>query len=77
MTNIARTAEIVFVVTNNHFEGKAIVNALQLISMLRGSPVPVPESLREHYPQLLEVALREAMPPPLKQSDFAFGALDR
>ena len=62
IANIARTAEVVFVVTNNHFQGKAIANALQLISILRGSPVPVPESLREHYPQLAEIALPQTAP---------------
>ena len=56
VANIARTAEVVFVITNNHYQGKAIANALQLISILRGPPVPVPESLREHYPQLAEIA---------------------
>lgn len=45
-----------FVVTNNHFQGKAVVNALQLISILKGAKVKVPEPLRQHYPQLEEIA---------------------
>ena len=45
-----------FVVTNNHFQGKAVVNALQLISILKGSRVKVPEPLRRHYPELEEIA---------------------
>jgi uncharacterized protein YecE (DUF72 family) len=45
-----------FVVTNNHFQGKAVVNALQLISILKGSKVKVPEPLRQHFPQLEEIA---------------------
>jgi uncharacterized protein YecE (DUF72 family) len=45
-----------FVVTNNHYQGKAVVNALQLISMLKGSKVKVPEPLRQHYPELEEIA---------------------
>jgi uncharacterized protein YecE (DUF72 family) len=45
-----------FVVTNNHFQGKAVVNALQLISILKGSKVKVPEPLRRQYPQLEEIA---------------------
>ena len=44
--------ETTFVITNNHFQGKAIVNALQLISLLTHSKVKVPEPLRHHYPQL-------------------------
>jgi uncharacterized protein YecE (DUF72 family) len=45
-----------FVVTNNHFQGKAVVNALQLISILKGNKVKIPEPLRQHYPQLEQIA---------------------
>jgi uncharacterized protein YecE (DUF72 family) len=45
-----------FVVANNHFQGKAVVNALQLISILKGTKVKVPEPLRQHFPQLDEIA---------------------
>ena len=73
IANIARTADVVFVITNNHYQGKAIANALQLISILRGPPVPMPETLREHYPQLEEIALGPTPPLEPKQSDLAFG----
>jgi len=53
---IAKHAPSTFVVTNNHFQGKAVVNALQLISILKGSKVKVPEALRQHYPELEEIA---------------------
>jgi uncharacterized protein YecE (DUF72 family) len=45
-----------FVVTNNHFQGKSVVNALQLISILKGTKVKVPEPLRQHYPELEYIA---------------------
>jgi uncharacterized protein YecE (DUF72 family) len=45
-----------FVITNNHYQGKAVVNALQLISILKGTTVKVPEPLRQHYPQLEQIA---------------------
>jgi len=45
-----------FVVTNNHFQGKAVVNALQIISILKNKRVKVPEPLRQHYPELDEIA---------------------
>jgi uncharacterized protein YecE (DUF72 family) len=45
-----------FVITNNHYQGKAVVNALQLISILRGNKVKVPEPLRQHYPELEKIA---------------------
>ena len=54
--NIAQQAKITFVVTNNHFEGKAGVNALQLKHMLTGHRVIAPEALLEHYPQLMAIA---------------------
>ena len=46
----------VFVITNNHFQGKGIVNALQLIHLLTGAKVKVPDLLRQHYPQLERIA---------------------
>jgi len=45
-----------FVITNNHYQGKAVVNALQLLSILKGTKVKVPEPLRQHYPQLEQIA---------------------
>ncbi len=45
-----------FVITNNHYQGKAVVNALQLLSILKGSKVKVPDPLRQHYPQLEQIA---------------------
>jgi uncharacterized protein YecE (DUF72 family) len=53
---VGEQARNTFVITNNHFQGKAVVNALQLISILKGSKVKVPEPLRQHYPQLEAIA---------------------
>jgi uncharacterized protein YecE (DUF72 family) len=53
---IAEHARDTFVVANNHFQGKSVVNALQLISILKGAQVVVPEPLRQHYPQLDSIA---------------------
>jgi uncharacterized protein YecE (DUF72 family) len=53
---VTERASETFVITNNHFQGKAVVNALQLISILKGSKVKVPEPLRRQYPQLEEIA---------------------
>ena len=44
--------ESVYVVTNNHFEGKAAVNALQLAALLTDRPINVPEQLVVKYPEL-------------------------
>jgi uncharacterized protein YecE (DUF72 family) len=53
---VTERARETFLVTNNHFQGKSVVNALQLISILKGSKVKVPEPLRRQYPQLEAIA---------------------
>ena len=54
--SIDERTEETYVITNNHYLGKAVVNALQLISILKGTPVRVPEPLRQHYPELEKIA---------------------
>jgi uncharacterized protein YecE (DUF72 family) len=63
--HVAENARITFVVTNNHFEAKGIVNALQLIHLLTGNTVKVPDTLRGHYPQLEAIANQPAAEPTL------------
>jgi uncharacterized protein YecE (DUF72 family) len=53
---ITEKAQKTFVIANNHFEGKAAVNALQLKSMIAGRSVPVPEMLLKKYWELGEIA---------------------
>jgi len=55
---IATKAQKTFVVTNNHFEGKAAVNALQLKHMLTGQPVLVPDTLLKRYWELGEISAK-------------------
>jgi uncharacterized protein YecE (DUF72 family) len=54
--HLAEHTKTTFVVTNNHFEGKGVVNALQLIHMLTHEKVSVPETLRHRYPALDAIA---------------------
>jgi uncharacterized protein YecE (DUF72 family) len=54
-----------FVVTNNHYLGKAVVNALELISMLKSTKVQVPDPLRLRYPELETIAANPAESPTL------------
>jgi uncharacterized protein YecE (DUF72 family) len=63
--HVAENTRTTFVVTNNHFRGKAIVNALQLLHLLTGSKVNVPEPLRQHYPQLDAIASEPTSEPTL------------
>lgn len=53
---VAKAVRDVYVITNNHYQGKGVVNALQLISMLSDAKVRVPEPLREKYPELEMIA---------------------
>ncbi len=57
---IAAKAQKTFVVANNHFEGKAAVNALQLKHMLTGRAVRVPDTLLKKYWELGEIAEKDA-----------------
>lgn len=41
-----------YVITNNHFRGQAVVNALEIKSTIEGKPVPAPEPLIQAYPRL-------------------------
>lgn len=53
---VAEQSREVFVIANNHYEGKAAVNALELIHLLKDTKVKVPETLREKYPELEKIA---------------------
>ena len=39
----------VYVITNNHYKGKAVANALMLKSMVTGAPAPAPGGVLEAY----------------------------
>ena len=56
---IAEKAEKTFVIANNHFEGKAVVNALQLKHLVTGRAVHMPDLLLERYWELGEIVARK------------------
>ena len=49
---MARQAEQLFVIQNNHFRGQALVNALQLRHLIEGHRPEAPEELVASYPSL-------------------------
>jgi len=51
----------VIIITNNHYRGQAVVNALQLKNILTGEKFPLPPSLVKHYPQLKAIALAHSL----------------
>src|SRR5579863_1320157 len=54
--NVAERAQTTYVITNNHFESKAGVNALELKAMISGKRVPAPPTLFKTYPELRRFA---------------------
>ena len=54
--NVAQRAQTTYVITNNHFESKAGVNAIELKSMINGKRVPAPPTLIQKYPELRKFA---------------------
>ena len=56
IAGLSEKAEKTFAVTNNHYKGKAAVNALELKQMLTGKKVKAPPTLVEHYPELQQIA---------------------
>lgn len=49
---VRSAADETYVITNNHYRGQAVVNALEIQHRLGKRPVEVPETLLEHYPRL-------------------------
>lgn len=54
--SIDQKAQQTYVISNNHYQGKAIVNALEILSAVTGEKVNVPDPLRQQYAQLEEIA---------------------
>jgi uncharacterized protein YecE (DUF72 family) len=54
--SIAERAQTTYVITNNHFESKAGVNALELKAMISGQRILAPPMLIEKYPELRTIA---------------------
>ncbi len=68
--HIAQQSKVTFVIANNRARGKAVANALQLIALLTGQPVPVPKPLIENYPDLANIAAPSRTLPPQPQLPF-------
>lgn len=53
---LAENTDRVYIVTNNHYRGQALTNALQLRNLLTGEKIQVPPQLLEKYPVLATIA---------------------
>jgi uncharacterized protein YecE (DUF72 family) len=56
---LSRHARDTYLITNNHFRGQAVYNALDLRARLRRANVPVPPPLLKAYPELGHIAAAE------------------
>ena len=63
-----------YVVTNNHYLGKAVVNATEISSVLKGAPVAAPASLVERYPELKDFTQHDLESPGEPQGKLSFDA---
>ena len=57
--DVAKHTRDTYVITNNHFRGQAVVNALEIDAALKEKRVPAPEPLFTSYPRLKESATPE------------------
>ncbi len=53
---LAGAHERTFVITNNHFQGQAVENAIEIAHALDGRRQAAPAALLQRYPQLARVA---------------------
>jgi uncharacterized protein YecE (DUF72 family) len=63
LTRLAASAELAIAIANNHFHGKGMKVALELLAWLRGGRVTVPPPLLQSYPGLASIAVV----PPMQQ----------
>jgi uncharacterized protein YecE (DUF72 family) len=59
---VSTESEETYVVTNNHFRGKGVVNAIEIKAMLEGEKVPGPSLLGEEYPRVKESIVMSGQP---------------
>jgi uncharacterized protein YecE (DUF72 family) len=59
---VAKQTRETYVITNNHFRGQAVVNAIEIKAALEEEPVPAPEPLFKVYPRLSDSATKPEEP---------------
>jgi len=54
--HMRKTADEVYVITNNHYRGQAVVNSFEIQAGLGKKDFVIPQHLIEHYPQLARLS---------------------
>lgn len=52
---LGNKSDKVFVITNNHYRGQALTNALQIKNLISGEKISLPENLLDLYPELKDI----------------------
>jgi uncharacterized protein YecE (DUF72 family) len=58
--DLGRNTDKVFVITNNHYRGQALANALQIKNKITGELVNIPRTMLQKYPVLMDIARKLA-----------------
>jgi uncharacterized protein YecE (DUF72 family) len=58
--DLGRNSDKVFVITNNHYRGQALANALQIKNKITGQLLNIPRTMLEKYPVLKDIAQKLA-----------------
>jgi uncharacterized protein YecE (DUF72 family) len=58
--DLGRNTEKVFVITNNHYRGQALANALQIKNKITGELLNIPRTMLQKYPVLMDIARKLA-----------------
>lgn len=53
--DLGKKNDKVYVITNNHYRGQALANALQIKNMITGKKIDIPNSLIHQYPVLKKI----------------------
>jgi uncharacterized protein YecE (DUF72 family) len=61
INEVAKNTRETYVITNNHFRGQAVVNAVEIKAAVEERPVPAPEPLFAVYPRLADSATKDDM----------------
>ena len=54
---LAKAFKVLTIITNNHYRGAELANAIELKALITGNKQPVPKDLLKTYPNLRKVAL--------------------
>jgi len=58
--DLGKDSDRIYVITNNHYRGQALANALQIKNKITGQLLNIPRTMLQKYPVLMEIAKKLA-----------------